>query len=70
MDRVEVDPRAQLPFRDHLGGGTAESGRPQIAGRLDQSLVDQRLVALDQPFLGVRVADLDRRSILRLGVLV
>jgi hypothetical protein len=69
VDAVEVDAGAVAALGDEFGGGAAETGRAEVAGRPDQVLVEQRLVALDQTLLGVGVADLHRRTVLRLGVL-
>jgi len=49
VDAVEVESGAEPALRDEFGGGAAEARRAEVAGRQDQVLVDQRLVALDQP---------------------
>ena len=54
------------PSRRHLGQGRRESGRAAVLQRLDEAPLDELDARLDQLLAGERVADLDRRALVRI----
>ncbi len=69
-DGRDVDVHADTSPRRGLARGTGQPGPAEVLDAHHQPGVEQREAGLDQPLLLVRIADLDTRSLGRIGRLV
>ena len=67
-DLRDVDLDADLALGRHLGGRRREAGRAEVLQRDEQPLLEQLERALEQLLLLERIADLDRRALVLVGV--